>query len=209
MVEKIRISEEEREDLVTGDAATFPKYTTQLMNTANQNSQATRPKVVGSMNEISQQFRDQYPDGTFEDWVAFYYEEYDGDDRLTEATEKTYDMVQNMSEAMGQIDRDMVQEWIEDLVLYKTYLGFDTQEAIFRKLADEYDAEYSQATIEDESQGIDGYLDGQPVSIKPETYKQKAQLQEDISAPIVYYEEYSSSNALMLDVSSLDEEFGG
>jgi hypothetical protein len=30
----------------------FPKYTTQLINLANQNSQGTRPEVVGKMTEL-------------------------------------------------------------------------------------------------------------------------------------------------------------
>ena len=30
----------------------FPKYTTQLMNLANQTAQGTRPKVVGQMSEL-------------------------------------------------------------------------------------------------------------------------------------------------------------
>lgn len=175
------------------------------MNTANQNAQATRPKVVGSMNEIIAEFRNEYPDGSYEDWVTFYNEEYNGEKRIEEATQKTHTMIQQMRDAMDQIDEAMVHRWIEDLVLYKTYLGFDTQEAIFRKLADEYDRDYTRASAADESKGIDGYLDEQPVSIKPATYKQKDRLQEDIQAPIVYYEEFSTSNALELDVSELDD----
>lgn len=204
MPDTLRISEEEREALITGDAATFPKYTTQLMNAANQNAQATRPRVVGSMNEIIAEFRNEYPDGSYEDWVTFYNKEYNGEKRIEEATQKTHTMIQQMRDAMEQIDEGMVRRWIKDLVLYKTYLGFDTQEAIFRKLAAEYDQDYTRASAADESKGIDGYLDEQPVSIKPATYKQKDRLQEDIQAPIVYYKEFSTSNALELDVSELD-----
>lgn len=89
-------------------------------------------------------------------------------------------MIQQMREAMNQIDRPMVNRWIRDLVLYKTYLGFDTQEVIFHKLAGEYHREYTRAEADDESKGIDGYLDGQPVSVKPVTYQQKDRLQKDI-----------------------------
>jgi hypothetical protein len=42
------------EDLI-GSAAFFPKYTTQIMNLANQNAQGTRPRVVGQMSELVQQ----------------------------------------------------------------------------------------------------------------------------------------------------------
>ena len=33
--------------------AIFPKYTSQLINWANQNAQGTRPAVVGQMSELS------------------------------------------------------------------------------------------------------------------------------------------------------------
>ena len=36
---------------------------------------------------------------------------------------------------------------------------------------------------EDESRGIDGYLDGRPVSVKPSTYKTMDALSETINAP--------------------------
>jgi len=35
----------------------FPKYTTQLMNLANRNAQGTRPKFVGQMTELIQEFK--------------------------------------------------------------------------------------------------------------------------------------------------------
>lgn len=34
----------------------FPKYTTQLINWANQNAQGTRPRVVGQMSELFPEF---------------------------------------------------------------------------------------------------------------------------------------------------------
>lgn len=34
------------------DKYVFPKYTSQLINWANQNAQGTRPRVVGQMSEL-------------------------------------------------------------------------------------------------------------------------------------------------------------
>jgi len=34
----------------------FPKYTSQLINWANQNAQGTRPKIVGQMSELFPEF---------------------------------------------------------------------------------------------------------------------------------------------------------
>lgn len=205
MERTIKLTEEEREELVTDIDPEFPKYTTQILNTANQNAQGTRPKTVGQLSEIIEEYKAQYPDGDFEDWKRFYYEAYDGDERIDEATEKVWDMVQKMREAAKEIDEEMVQRWVKDLVLYKTYTGLGrNEEAIFKKLSKEYGLEYTRSTAEEESQGIDGYLGDQPVSIKPITYKTKGRLQEDISAPIVYYEEYKSNDNLKLYLDELD-----
>lgn len=210
MSRTIRLSEDEREELVADIDPEFPKYTTQIMNTANQNSQClvlgTRPATVGQLNEIIEEYKQQYPDGDFEDWRQFYFENYDGDENIEEATDKVFDMVVKMREAAEEIDREMVNRWVKDLILYKTYTGLGrNEEAILKKLSEEYDLPYELGTAEDESKGIDGYLGSQPVSVKPITYKQKARLQEDIDAPIVYYEDYSTTNALKLHLDELDE----
>ncbi len=53
------------EDIV-GGIENFPKYTTQLINLANQNAGGTRPKVVGQMSDLIQEF----PGNTFPEWVV-------------------------------------------------------------------------------------------------------------------------------------------
>lgn len=206
MSRTIRLSEEEREELVADIDPEFPKYTTQIMNTANQNSQGTRPATVGQLNEIIEEYKQKYPEGDYEDWIEFYYEHYDGEENIEEATDKVYEMVVKMREATEEIDREMVNRWVKDLVLYKTYIGLGrNEEAILEKLSNEYNLPYELGTAEDESKGIDGYLGDQPVSIKPITYKQKTRLQEDIQAPIIYYEEYSTTEALKLYLDELDK----
>jgi len=206
MSRTIRLSEEEREKMVAGIDPEFPKYTTQIMNTANQNSQGTRPRVVGQLNEIVKEYKEEHPEGDYDDWVKYYYENHGGEENIQEATDKVFEMVKKMREAADEIDREMVERWVEDLVLYKTYIGLGrNEEAILGKLSEEYDLPYELGTAEDESKGIDGYLGDQPVSVKPITYKQKGRLQEDIQAPIVYYEEYSTTDALKLHVDEVDE----
>src|SRR3990170_3334071 len=44
---------------VVGKIVEFPKYTTQVMNLANQNAQGTRPKVVGQLSELIKEFSGQ------------------------------------------------------------------------------------------------------------------------------------------------------
>ena len=189
MKDEFRISEEERDRLVANDIENFPvdnpKYTTYLLNPAINLSQSNRPRVVGQMSDIVEEFRKENPDGTFEDWVEFYYNEYDGEERLNEA---------------------MTHDYLRDLVLFKSYEGFDIEETILRKLGELYDAEISKATAEDESKGIDGYIGEQPVQVKPVSYKDN--LQEQISVPIVFYDENKSNKAMTVDISKLNEAMG-
>ncbi|MEF8859728.1 MAG: MjaI family restriction endonuclease [Halolamina sp.] len=83
-----------------------------------QNSQGTRPATVGQLNEILDEYNDEYPEGDFEDWKQFYYEQNDGDEKIEEAADKVYEMVDKMRDAAEQIDRDMLDRWVTDLVLY-------------------------------------------------------------------------------------------
>jgi len=206
MSSTIRISEEEREELVANIDPDFPKYTTQIMNTANQNSQGTRPKVVGQLSDLIEEYKEEYPEGDYEDWEEFYLEEYDGEERIDEATDKVFEMVIKMRESAEDIDREMVHRWVRDLVLYKTYTGLGrNEEAILKALSEQYGLPYELGDAADESKGIDGYIGDNPVSVKPITYKQKSRLQEDIQAPIVYYEEYSTTNALKLHIDEIED----
>ena len=95
----------------------FPKYTTQIINQANQNNQATRPKVVGQMSDLIQ----KCPTKSYEGWKEWYLERYP--DAIEEATDKAYEGVKNLREAIQYIDRDMVKAWVTDLVLTKTAEG--------------------------------------------------------------------------------------
>ena len=100
------------EDIV-GGIADFPKYTTQLINLANQNVGGTRPKVVGQMSELIQEF----PGSCYQDWVDWYQEK--NPDAIEDATTKVFIMLEKMKSAMVLIDEEMVKKWIKDLVLTK------------------------------------------------------------------------------------------
>jgi len=125
---------------------------------------------------------------------------------LEEATEKAVPMVEKMKEEFEQVDEEMTHDYLRDLVLFKTYEGFDVQETILRKLRGIYDVEIERATPDDESKGIDGYVGEQPVSIKPETYPDN--LREEIDVPIVYYDENKTNRAMTVDVSELRDAMG-
>jgi len=60
MSKKVKIKYDEIKDTEIGEVPNFPKYTTQLLNLANQNSQGTRPRVVGKMTDLIQEFEGGY-----------------------------------------------------------------------------------------------------------------------------------------------------
>jgi len=59
----------------------------------------------------------------------------------------------------------MVHNWVKDLVLAKTFVGLCFQEAILSYISKKEGKSYRISTPQEESQGIDGYIDGIPVSI--------------------------------------------
>lgn len=81
----------------------------------------------------------------------------------------------------------MVEKWVRDLVIVKTFAGLRFQEAILKKGAEIKGTNYRFARPDEESKGIDGYIGNIPVSIKPHTYEVKASLPEHIDTKIIFY----------------------
>ena len=79
---EFKIKIEEIRCLLEIDNLDFPKYATQILNLANQNVQATRPKVVGQMSELIKEFTGR----TLEEWEEWYIKRYP--DSIDKATQK-------------------------------------------------------------------------------------------------------------------------
>lgn len=163
----------------------FPKYTSQLINWANQNAQGTRPKVVGQMSDLFPEFVSKTEHIAIEYWKRFYIMQHP--DAFKEATDKIYAQIENLREAIRLIDRDMVEHWVEDLIINKTFNGMYVQKAILASLADLKDTDYRLATPEEEAKGIDGYVGNVAYSVKPDTYKTMGRLSEVIDVKMIYY----------------------
>lgn len=163
----------------------FPKYTSQLINWANQNAQGTCPKVVGQLSDLFPEFEKECNSVSIDDWRKWYLNRYP--DAIANATDKIFAQVENLKKAIKLIDKEMVQRWVEDLVITKTYNGLYVQEAILSKLAEKTNKDYRLANPEEESQGIDGYVGTVPYSIKPDTYKTMGRLSEVIDVKMIYY----------------------
>ncbi len=111
------------------EASSFPKYATQILNLANQNAQGTRPSVVGQMSSLIQDFKGN----KIKDWEDWYLEKHP--EAITVAANKIFEMVNNFKDVMPQLDREMVERWVKDLVIVKTFIGLKFQEAILKSVA--------------------------------------------------------------------------
>ncbi len=181
MRSRIKIKNSEIQELLGSEPVEFPKYSTQIINLANQNAQGTRPAVVGQMSELIQEFTGK----SITEWEEWYLKRHP--DAIDKATTKISEMVENFRSVIEKIDKDMVKDWVKDLVIIKTFIGLKFQEAILSKTAKLLRTSYRLSTPSEEAKGINGYVGEIPVSIKPETYKSKKSLQENIDAQFIYY----------------------
>ena len=122
----------------------FPKYTTQIINLAGQNSGATRPKVVGQMSDLTVESDAR----SLDEWEGFYRSQRP--DAPVAAADKIENMVENIREAMELVDREMIDRWVEDLLINKTYYGFRAQDAILEHMSNRLGLPLRQATPADE-----------------------------------------------------------
>lgn len=185
-MKRVKIKNEQIAELSGATNYTFPKYTTQIINLANSDAGGTRPAVVGQMSELIQEFSGQ----TVQEWIDWYSERYP--DAIEKATDKIYEMLLNLKQAAELIDRQMIENWVKDLVYTKTFVGLKVQAAIVTYIGELLGVPYKLAGVTQEALGIDGFIGGKPISIKPVTYKiEGSRLMEEIDAPIVYYEKKS------------------
>lgn len=178
---KVKISIGEIRKYLNIETPEFPKYVAPLINLANQYAQGTRPKVVGQMSELIQEFEGK----TISEWEKWYLEKKP--EAVKKATEKILEKLKELKNSLNKIDRVMVEQWVRDLVIVKTFAGLRFQEAILKKGAEIIGTNYRLSEPDEESKGIDGYIGEIPVSIKPRTYDVKASLPEHIDIKIIYY----------------------
>lgn len=175
----------------------FPDHVRGLINAANETAQSTRPSNVGQMSELFD--RDKFE--SIEDWKEWYLttehsdglkeslEGKTGEELVDRATDSTWEMIQTHQEKIKQIDRDMVERWIKELVLSKTPEGLVKEKKAIEYLADEHDMKIADSTPSEESKGIDGYLDGQEVSVKSAKYQGSGRREaiEKLDHPMIWY----------------------
>lgn len=181
-MKKFKISNDEVAELSNAPQYQFPKYVTQVINLVNSNAGGTRPKIVGQMSDLVKEF-----DGrTIDEWIEWYTERYPN--AVNVAVNKIWSMYEIMKPAFNSITKEMIENWVKDLVYGKTYCGLKFQTAIISAIANQLGKEWREANSEEEARGIDGFIGDKPLQIKSSTYKLEARLSEIIEVPIVYYD---------------------
>ena len=189
----------------------LPTYTSSFINDVNGWAGGSKAENVSQVSELIKQFREENPDGNLEDWINFH-KRLEGSDiqvlkgkgknkknetvKMAGIGQGVKDIMLKIEEVKKNIDlltEDKVRSWLENLVYEKTYCGLEAQELILKHIAEENNFDWMLGSVEDEKQGIDGYIinpDGPqfyPLQIKSSTYANKHK-QEHFDCPIVTYD---------------------
>ena len=105
-----RIPNQSIEKFNRSSSPSFPKYTSQIINLANQNAQATRPRAVGQLSDLFPEFLSSCKTQSLKYWEYFYNQHHP--DAINEAVDRICSQLDNLKQAMELIDRDMVEEWV-------------------------------------------------------------------------------------------------
>lgn len=179
---KIKINNDDIRAYLDIEKINLDKYVSPLINLANQYAQGTRPKVVGQMSELIQQFNGK----TISEWKQWYLA--NNPDAIENATKNIWTKIQELKGTINNINESDVEKWVEDLVIVKTFTGLKFQEVILKKAAEIKNTTYRLSNPDEESRGIDGFIGDIPVSIKPTTYKLESALKEQIEVKIIFYQ---------------------
>ena len=148
------------------------------------------------MSELIQEF-----DGrSLDDWAAWYQERYP--DAVAEAVRLIRNKLADFRRVIENISDDMIEVWVKDLVLIKTFIGLKFQEAILKKVAEATELDYSLASPEQEARGIDGLVGGYEVSIKPASWKDQVIQRENLQGVLIYY--HKTDDGLEIEFESSD-----
>jgi len=198
----LKLTVEEIRKLITNKKIEFPTYAASIINLANRFAQATRPKIVGQMSELIK----ECPHKDFEGWKKWYMAKYPN--AIDNATKKIIEMLNKFNDAINKLDVEVVKNWVEDLVLVKTYIGLMVQEPILKYFAQLLNQECRISNPEEESKGIDGFIGNYKISIKPITYKEKKGIaRESVSGDIIiFYKKDKENNILITEIESLSEK---
>ena len=154
----------------------LPKYVYSFINKSNELSKACGTHNVSHLHTLikRRKFR------TINEWKKWYINRYP--DSVETAVSKSYDLIieaiKNISGKETKIStkgkkqiRKFCNQFVENLMFEKTFVGLKVQEVILSKLSEIMSEKSVWASPEDDSSGVDGYVGNIPISIKPKSCK--------------------------------------
>lgn len=170
-------------------------YVSGFLNFANRMSQATRVKNLGSTSQLFRAFRQSEGAVTsLHDWERFYTNQVVNEDQqsgleaISTAGARLYAQVDRIRAELDQITPQECEDYVRDLVIDKSFIGHGIEEAVLRKIAEKTGRIFTPSTLDDERRGIDGYLDDEPVSVKPASYRADENTHDTpLPAKVFYY----------------------
>ena len=179
---RITIKPAEVRELLDAPPPTLPTYVSPILNLANRFAGGTRPRVVGQMSELLQEF-----DGrSLEEWAAWYQERHP--DAIAQAIRLIRSKLADFKRVINNITDEGIELWVRDLVLVNTFIGLKFQEAILKKVAEATGLDYSLASPEQEARGVDGVIGNSEVSIKPTPWRDQVIQRETLQGVLIYYQ---------------------
>jgi hypothetical protein len=82
------------------------------------------------MSELIKEFKGK----KLEEWETWYLNKYP--EAIERAKTKILQMMENFKEVITRIDAQMIETWVKDLVIVKTFVGLKFQEAIMKRVAE-------------------------------------------------------------------------
>ncbi|MBC7185412.1 MAG: MjaI family restriction endonuclease [Calditrichaeota bacterium] len=179
---KTLITFAELRDLLAAPPPDLPTYVAPLLNLANRYAGATRPRVVGQMSTLIQEFEGH----TFEERASWYQARFPN--AIEDACRLIREKLFQFKGVLEGITDEMIRKWVEDLILAKTFVGLKYQEAILKKVAEVTGLAYRLATPAEEARGVDGVVGETEVSIKPSSWPTQVLQREDLGGVLITYE---------------------
>lgn len=181
------------------------KYHSAFLNIVNKDARSSRPETVGKLaTEIFPNYVESAIKPSPENWKKYYKDNHS--EQYNNGLKKFKKQFELEKQAINNITEEDLTDYYNDLMFNKTFSGLYVQDEILKDIASEKKATYRKSTALEEGQGIDGYIDDVPYSIKSETYKDSAAKNtETISAKMVYYRENKKDKSIEYYIEEDDE----
>lgn len=185
-METIKITSSQIASSIGIHVPSIPKYSRSVLNDANRYAHATREENVSIVSNSIKEFRADrsVSNHSLEEWEKWYVERFP--DAIEKATDDTWRKFTEMMTSLSKVTKEDVRLWQKDLIINKSYCGLMVQEAIIKRIATILKVNYRLANIDEESDGIDGFINSVPVQIKPASYNVHQERFEE-SIVFIYY----------------------